>query len=201
MKRFRILIFVFFAVLIFSPVNTVCASSVQDQLKDTLDQILEILRDPVLKGEDHTVTEKRRASLRKLIYDKFSFDKMSQLSLARHWKDRTDEEKKTFIDLFGKLLEQTYVSKIESYTDEKVVFVKEFVNDKKAQVSTKVVTDTIEIPIDYRLYQTKDGIWLVYDVVIEGVSLVGNYRSQFDQILQKESYEKLLEELKNKIKT
>jgi len=201
MKRFRIFILILFSACIFFPVNTVCASSVQDQLKNTLDQILVILRDPGLKGEDSAVTEKRRASLRKLIYEKFSFDKMSQLSLARHWKDRTDEEKKNFIELFGKLLEQTYVSKIESYTDEKVAFVKEFVNDNKAQVNTKIITDTIEIPIDYRLFQAKDGFWLVYDVVIEGVSLVGNFRSQFDQILQKDSFEKLLEELRNKIKT
>jgi len=74
------------------------------------------------------------------------------------------------------------------------------VTDKKAQVDTKVITETIEIPIDYRLYQTNNGSWMVYDVIIEGVSLVGNYRSQFDQMLQKNSFEKLIEDLKNKIK-
>jgi phospholipid transport system substrate-binding protein len=125
---------------------------------------------------------------------------MSQLSLAKHWKARSDEEKKTFIDLFGQLLEQTYISKIESYSNEKVIFLKEYVTDKKAQVDTKVITETIEIPIDYRLYQTNNGSWMVYDVIIEGVSLVGNYRSQFDQMLQKNSFEKLIEDLKNKIK-
>jgi len=197
MKRFRILFLIFFAVCIFFPVDEVCASSVQDELQVTLDQILVVLRDPSLKGEANI--EKRRASLRNIIYKKFSFDKMSQLCLARHWKDRSDEEKKTFVELFGKLLEQTYVSKIESYTDEKVVFVKEFVNNKKAQVNTKIVTDTIEIPIDYRLFQTNDGSWMVYDLVIEGVSLVGNYRSQFDQMLQQDSYDKLLEEIKKKL--
>ncbi|MBT3176504.1 MAG: ABC transporter substrate-binding protein [Desulfobacula sp.] len=198
MKQFRIIILIFFVVCIFPPVNNACASSVQDELKVTLDQILKILQDKSLKGED--ATEKRRTSLRKLIHDKFSFDKMSQLSLAKHWKARSDEEKKTFIDLFGQLLEQTYISKIESYSNEKVIFLKEYVTDKKAQVDTKVITETIEIPIDYRLYQTNNGSWMVYDVIIEGVSLVGNYRSQFDQMLQKNSFEKLIEDLKNKIK-
>ena len=101
--------------------------------------------------------------------------------------------------MFGKLLEDTYVSKIDDYTDEEVVYVKEFVRGKKAQVYTKIITDTVEIPIDYRMYKTKDGKWMVYDLVIEGVSLVGNYRSQFDQILRKEPYEKLVEDLEKKL--
>lgn len=199
MKRFGLVVFVLFAVCVFFPVNNAGASSVQDQLKTTIDKVMQILSDPSLKREEST--EKRRASLRKVIHERFSFAKMSQLSLARHWKQRSDEEKKAFIELFGQLLEDTYVSKIETYTNEKVIYVKEFVKKKKAQVYTKVVTDTVEIPIDYRLYQTTDGSWMVYDMVIEGVSLVGNYRSQFDQILRKNPYEKLVEELKNKMES
>jgi len=178
------------------PNQPVYASPVQDQLKITIDKILDILRDPSLEGEEQV--EKRRASLRKVINERFSFAKMSQLSLGRHWKKRSDEEKKVFIELFGQLLEETYISKIEAYTDEEVVYVKEYVKKKKAQINTKIITQTIEIPIDYRMYNTK-GSWLVYDLVIEGVSLVGNYRSQFDQILKKDSYEKLVEELKKKV--
>jgi len=197
MKLFRFVFPVFFIVLLFLPNHRAYASPVQDQLKITIDKILEILRDPSLKGEE--LAEKRRVSLRKVINERFSFAKMSQLSLGRHWKKRSDEEKKIFIDLFGRLLEETYISKIEAYTDEKVIFVKEYVKKKKAQINTKIVTQTIEIPIDYRMYNAKDGSWLVYDLVIEGVSLVGNYRSQFDQMLQKDSYEKLVEELKKKV--
>ena len=197
MKLVKHIFLVIFAVGIFLPIHNVYASPVQDQLKNTIDQILEILRDPAFEGED--TIEKRRASLRKVIHERFSFAKMSQLSLARHWKKRSNEEKKEFIELFGQLLEDTYISKIETYTDEKVVYVKEFVKKKKAQINTKIVTQTIEIPIDYRMYNAKDGSWLVYDLVIEGVSLVGNYRSQFDQMLQKDSYEKLVEELKKKV--
>ncbi|MCP3871795.1 MAG: ABC transporter substrate-binding protein [Desulfobacteraceae bacterium] len=197
-SKFVVFVLILFAACIFLPVNNASASSVQDSLKASIDQILEVLRDPSLKGDEFV--EKRRQILRKLINKRFSFAKMSQLSLARHWKKRSDEEKIAFIELFGKLLEDTYVSKIEEYTDEKVVFLKEFVKKKKAQVSTKIITDSVEIPIDYRMFKAKSGDWMVYDMVIEGVSLVGNYRSQFNQILKKDDYEKLVEVLKKKIK-
>ncbi len=197
MKRFRIIILALLVLWLFIPVKNTLASPVQDQLKVTIDNVLEILRDQSLKGDEKR--EEKKESLRRVIHEKFSFAKMSQLSLARHWKKRSDEEKKAFIEMFGQLLEEIYISKIDDYTDEEVVYVKEFVRGKKAQVYTKIITDTVEIPIDYRMYQTEDGKWMVYDLVIEGVSLVGNYRSQFDQILRKESYEKLVEDLKKKL--
>jgi phospholipid transport system substrate-binding protein len=202
MRRIRIAILSLVFVCFLFPLNNILAnnalaSPVQDQLKITIDNMLEVLRDPSFKGEENK--EKRRESLRIIIHERFSFAKMSQLSLARHWKKRSDEEKKAFIEMFGQLLEETYVSKIEAYTDEKVVYVKEYVKKKKAQIYTKIITDTVEIPIDYRMYKSKDENWLVYDLVIEGVSLVGNYRSQFDQILKKDSYETLIETLKKKL--
>ncbi len=182
---------------LFIPTHQAMASSVTDQVKNTIDEILEILRDPSLKGDESV--DKRRELLRETINKKFSFAKMSQLSLGKHWKKRSDEEKKEFTKLFGQLLEDTYISKIEGYTDEKIVYTKELVKKKKAQVNTKIVTDSVEIPLDYRLYKLKDDSWMVYDMVIEGVSLVGNYRTQFDQILKKNSFAKLIEELKNKM--
>jgi phospholipid transport system substrate-binding protein len=197
MKQIQIVAFIFCAVLIFSPVNTCFASPVQDRLQDSINKIIEILKDPALKGE--AAIQQRRESLRKVIYEQFNFERMSQLCLGKYWKDRSDEEKKVFIELFGKLLEETYLSKIEGYTNEKVEYLKEAVTDKKAQINTRIITEKIEIPIDYRLYQEKDGSWRVYDLIIEGVSLVGNYRSQFDEILQRGTYEKLIEELKKKI--
>lgn len=195
----QVVLLVFFAVCVFLQANDACASSVQDQLKTTIDKIMDILRDPSLKGDLHT--QERRKALRSTVNQRFSFEKMSQLSLARHWKQRNDEEKKAFIQMFGQLLENTYISKIEAYTNEKVEYVKEYVNGNKAQINTKIITETVEIPIDYRMYQEKDGTWMIYDLVIEGVSLVGNYRSQFDQILQKDPYEKLVEDLKKKIES
>lgn len=197
MKLFRFVLLVFFMVFLFLPTHHVDASPAQEQLKITIDKVMEILRDPLLKGEEQA--EEKRAALSKAITERFSFAKMSQLSLGRHWKKRSDEEKKIFIELFGQLLEKTYISKIEGYTDEKIVYVKEYVKKKKALVNTKIITQTIEIPIDYRMYNARDGLWLVYDLVIEGVSLVGNYRSQFDQILMKDTYDKIVEDLRKKV--
>ena len=197
MKQVQIAALIFCAVLIFSPVSTCFASPAQDRLQENINKIIAILKDPALKGE--AATQQRRESLRKVIYEQFSFEKMSQLCLGKYWKDRSDEEKKAFIELFGKLLEETYLSKIEGYTNEKAEYLKEIITDKKAQINTRIITEKIEIPIDYRLYQEKDGSWRVYDLIIEVVSLVGNYRSQFDEILQRDNYEKLIQELKKKI--
>ena len=197
MKRFKMVFLIFFVVSIFLPADNCSASPVQDQLQGTISKIMEILRNPAFKGD--ASIKQRRENLRKAVYERFSFEKMSQLSLGKYWKDRSDAEKIEFIELFGRLLEETYISKIEGYTNEKVEYLKEVITDKKAQVNTRIITEKIEIPIDYRLYQEKDGSWMVYDLIIEGVSLVGNYRSQFDEILQKNNYKKLIEELKKKI--
>jgi phospholipid transport system substrate-binding protein len=199
MKLFKSAALVFCILCFVFPAHHALASPARDQLQTTIDKLLEILKDPSLKGEEHT--EQRRDALRKVIRERFSQTKMAQLTLGRHWRKRTREEKKQFAELFGKLLEKTYISKVEAYTDEKVVFVKEFVKKRKAQIYTKVVTDTVEIPIDYRMFRKKDGTWMVYDIVIEGVSLVGNYRSQFDQSLQKGSYEDLVRDLKTKVQS
>ncbi len=193
-RRFAIILAT--AALIFQS-GTVLASPVKDQLKTSIDNILNVLKDPAYKGEANT--EKRRQTLRVIINERFSFKKMSQLSLGKYWKQRSAQEKEEFVKLFSHLLEDAYVSKIEGYTDEKVIFTKELIKKKKAQVNTKIVTDTVEIPIDYRLFQGKNGSWQVYDMVIEGVSLVGNYRSQFSQILEKDSYAELIKTLKKKI--
>ena len=199
MKGFKIivLLLVVFASGFLFPVNSFVAAPVQEELKSIIDRILIVLRDPALKGDD--TKEQRRNLLRSIVSDNFSFEKMSQMCLAKHWRKRSDQEKKVFVEMFGQLLEETYISKVESFTDEKIVFVKEFLKNRKALIYTKVITDTIEIPINYRMYQTKQGDWMVYDIVIEGVSLVANYRSQFASILKKGSYEQLVKDLKKKL--
>jgi phospholipid transport system substrate-binding protein len=188
---------IFITALVFLPANNCSASAVHDQLQGTISKVIEILKNPAFKGD--ASIQQRRENLRKAIYERFSFEKMSQLSLGKHWKDRSEAEKKEFIELFGKLLEETYISKIEGYTNEKVEYLKEIITDKKAQINTRIITEKVEIPIDYRLYQEKDGTWMVYDLIIEGVRLVNNYRSQFDEILQRDNYRKLIEDLKKKI--
>lgn len=182
--------------LLLSAAGNVWASPAQDQLKAGIDTIIHILKDDTLRGEANT--EGRRKALRQVFFERFDFEKTSQLSLGRHWRDRTPTERKTFVDLFSRLLENNYVSKIESYTDEQVTYVKEQIRDKKAQIDTIIITDTIEIPIDYRMYQTDTGQWLVYDLVIEGVSLVANYRAQFTRMLESDSFASLLKQLEEK---
>ncbi len=191
-RPFLVTIFVLFFI-----VGNVQASPARDQLKATIDSIIKILKDDTLKGEANAAH--RRAALREVIYERFDFEKMSQLSLARHWRDRTSTERQTFVQLFSRLLEDTYVAKIEAYNDEKVRYVKEQVRNKKAQINTIVVSDAIEIPIDYRMYAAADGQWRVYDMVVEGVSLVANYRSQFARILDSDSFDVLIKQLEEKI--
>jgi phospholipid transport system substrate-binding protein len=183
-------------IFIVSTGNVVAASPAQDQLKQSIDEILAVLRNPELKTDAQKDT--RRQALEKIVEERFDFDKMSQLSLARHWKERSDAEKSEFTALFGRLLKDTYISKMEGYTDEQVVFINELIKKQKAQIDTKIITQTVEIPINYRMF-TRDNVqWLVYDMVIEGVSLIGNYRSQFGQMLEKDSFEELMNKLKKK---
>ncbi len=183
-------------IVLFFTVSHAVASPARDQLEATINSIIKILEDDTLKSDANAAL--RREALRKVIFDRFDFEKMSQLSLARHWRGRTLAERQTFVRLFSRLLEDTYVAKIEAYNDEKVRYVKEQVRDDKAQINTVVVSDTIEIPIDYRMYAAEDGQWRVYDMVVEGVSLVANYRSQFSRMLESDSFESLIRQLEEK---
>jgi phospholipid transport system substrate-binding protein len=191
----RILVVLFVVLNLYSGV-VLAASPAQDQLKQSIDSILNVLNNPELAGEVHE--KKRRGLLKHILEERFDFKKMCQLSLARHWKERTDQEKSKFVVLFGQLLEDTYIIKFDSYSNEKVVYYKERVVKKKAQIDTKIITQTIEIPISYRMFTQKNNEWKIYDLVIEGVSMIGNYRSQFNQILEKNSFEDLLDKLKKK---
>jgi len=196
MRSFKKTVSILVVVLIFSFAGAVAASTAQEQLKQTIDSILEVLRNPELKGESQK--KKRWETLGKIVENRFDFKKMSQLSLARNWKKITPSEKEEFVALFGQLLKNTYLTKIQAYTDEEVIFIKERIRKKKAQIDTKIISKTIEIPINYRMFTRKNGQWMVYDLIIEGVSLIANYRSQFAHILEKESFEELLDKLKNK---
>ncbi len=197
MRLVKLLLLIFMTALWFCQ-GTAQASVAQEQLKSGIDTILAVLQDNGLKGEANT--GKRRQVLRQAVNERFDFQKMSQLSLGRHWKSLSKEQKSEFSQLFSRFLESTYIAKIEAYTNEKVVYVKERVKKKKAQINTKIITDTVEIPIDYRMYMKGSSQWMVYDMVIEGVSLVANYRSQFGQILDKDSFDVLVEKLESKIK-
>lgn len=164
-------------------------------LEGRINEVLDILRDPALQKE--SAEEVKKEKIRSVSGNMFDFYELSRRTLGKNWKKLTNDQKKEFIGLYRQVLENAYMNKIMSYTDEKVVFVKEtMLSDKKAEVATTIVTKSAEVPIHYRLIN-KNEQWLVYDVIIEGVSLVKNYRSQFRSILAKKSVEELLDMLRD----
>lgn len=169
-----------------------------DQMKLTINSVLNILKNQELGKPEKTKV--KRETIRKIIGDRFDFEEMTKRSLALHWRERSKEERKEFVALFSNLLEKTYIDKIETYENESILYIDEMIDGKYAVVRTKVTTKkNIEIPIDYKLIKKVD-TWLVYDIVIEGVSLVNNYRTQFNKIIRTSSYEELVEKLKSKQK-
>ncbi|HEV8438279.1 MAG TPA: ABC transporter substrate-binding protein [Methylomirabilota bacterium] len=167
-----------------------------DQLKGSIDRVVKALEDPGLKGDDKVSA--RRHVVRKVADDIFDFAEIARRSLARHWQPLTDQQRAEFINLFADLLERSYISKIELYGGEKILFTNERIDGEQATVATKIVTKNgTEVPIDYRLLKRGER-WLVYDVNIEGVSLVSNYRTQFNKIIQTASYNELVQKMKSK---
>ncbi len=165
-----------------------------DDVRKTVDQVIHIVADKDMKRNDH----KRRQALKRSISVLFDYNEMAKRSLGRHWNDRSQEERKQFSDLFASLLEKTYANKIESYNNEKVIYLRENIAANRAEVKSKIVTAKHdEYTMDYRLLN-QGGKWMVYDVVIEGVSLVSNYRSQFNKIITANGYGELVRKLQGK---
>ena len=140
----------------------------------------------------------RRTEIRRIAQGLFDFNEMARLTLARHWKDRSVREQEEFVQLFTELLERSYLTTIENYAGEKVAFVGETISGPYAQVRSRITTERrMEISIDYRLIES-GARWAVYDVVLDGVSLVSNYRSQFNSIIRTSSFPDLLTKLRSK---
>jgi phospholipid transport system substrate-binding protein len=173
------------------------AGAPTDQLRGRVDRVLRTLEDAELKQEGRLL--QRRAAIREIAYEIFDFRELSQRALARHWQARTPAERDEFVQLFADLLERTYIRQIEQYSGgERIQFLAESAEGDQATVRTKIVTKAgTEIPVDYRMHRVGER-WLVYDVAIEGVSLVSNYRAQFDRIIRGGSYKVLAEKLKAK---
>src|SRR5262250_2465441 len=172
------------------------ASPPTDQLKGAIDRVVKVVDDPTLKGDERAV--ERRGAVRRIADDIFDFPEIARRALARHWQPLTDKQRAEFVSLFSDLLERSYISKIELYGGEKIQYSPERVAADTATVPPRLVTKSgTEIPIDYRLLKKGDK-WLVYDVNIEGVSLVSNYRTQFNKIIQTSSYNDLVQKLKTK---
>jgi phospholipid transport system substrate-binding protein len=161
-------------------------------------KVLDVLRDPKLKGPQ--AKEAKKEKLRVIYKGMFDEVEFSRRTLSRNWTKFSADQQKEFVVLFEQVLEKAYIDKILDYSNEKVDFYKEnMISDNQAEIQTKVVTASKEIPIFYRV-TLKDGNWRVYDVVVENVSLVQNYRTQFNDILSNKTPEQLLEILRKKVK-
>ena len=173
------------------------AGAPTEVLKAYSEQVVKILEDPALKSEDKR--SDRRAAVRKVAIDVFDVEETAKRALGRHWQGRTAEERREFVDLFADLLERTYISKIDLYGGERIKFTQEQMDGAdRAVVRGKVVTKRgTEIPVEARMNKRGDK-WLMYDVLLENISLVGNYRAQFDQIIRTASYGELVKRLREK---
>jgi phospholipid transport system substrate-binding protein len=160
------------------------------------EKVIDVLRDPSLKPE--SAKKLKENKLRAISREMFDFTELSKRTLAQNWSKFNPEQQKEFVELYTSLLENAYANKIMSFKDEKIVFSKEVaLTEKTVEVRSTVLRRNEEIPIYYRVV-LKEGSWRVYDVVIEGVSLINNYRSQFREILSNKLPESLLETLRKK---
>lgn len=171
------------------------AGAPTDSMKTTIDEVLRIVQEKELKQPGKS--EERRQLLEKVVSARFDYTEMSKRALGAPWNQLTDQQKQEFVDLFRTLLTNSYADKIETYSGEGVQYLNERMEKEYAEVRTKVLTGKTEIPLDYRLMNKTDD-WRVYDVVVDGVSLVNNYRGQFTKILRASSYSDLVDQLRKK---
>lgn len=172
------------------------AGAPTEQVQSTVDHILGILKNPRLKGD--AAKKERREQLREAIFARFDFPEMSKRSLGTQWRKLSPNDQEEFVKLFTDLLERTYVNQIEAYKDEKVMFLKETLDNNFAEVQSRVVSGKgEEFSLNYRAHRVGTE-WKVYDVVVENISVINNYRAQFNRILVNQSYEELVRRMKDK---
>jgi phospholipid transport system substrate-binding protein len=183
-------------IMLMFPLN-IFAGIPLDTVKTNVNGVIEAMRDPKLKGESGKKVKEQRivAAADKM----FDFVELSKRTLGLNWNKFTPEQRKEFVELFKTILKDAYVDKITAYTDEQVNFTKETpLSENTVEVQSVVATKSAQVPIYYRVIK-KDNNWKVYDVVIEGVSLISNYRTQFREILGNNPPETLLETLRKKV--
>jgi len=171
------------------------AGGATEAMKSTIDGVLKIIQDKELKQPGRA--QERRQRLEQVVGDRFDYQEMSRRALGAPWNTLSDKDKQEFVALFKTLLTNSYSDKVETYSGEGVQYINERTEKDYAEVRTKVLTGKTEIPLDYRLLN-KGGEWWVYDVVVDGVSLVSNYRGQFSKILHSSTYADLVDQLRKK---
>lgn len=176
---------------------TICAAAETptQTVKNRVDQVVKILQDPAMQGPDKA--ENRTEAIWKVIRPVFDDDKMTRLVMGRRWTTLTDDQKKELIELFGHLLKQSYVTKLSGYADEAISYEGERIDGDKSVVESVITHRDEKIPMVYKLNQV-NGVWMLYDVVIDNVSLVTNYRQQFGIVIRKEGYDGLVKRLQDK---
>ena len=186
-----------FSLLVLSLVAAqVHADSGLDTIKSRINQVLVVLKDPALKNDSAKELKKKR--LRAIFDTTFDYSELSRSTLSRYWDKLNSEQQKEFMQLYKALLEKLYMDEILSYKDQEIVFGKErALGENRVEVDTKIISEKTETPINFRLI-SKNNQWWVYDFVIENISVVANYRSQFGRILTKDTPEKMLEDLRKK---
>jgi len=195
----RNILYVFMLLFVFSSVQADAAENgPTDALRPVLNGLMEILADESLKGEKHLV--QRRTEIMTTIEIGFNFREMSKRVLGKAWRTIDEQQKDYFTEQMTKLLENVYVGKLERYSDQSVEFVAEKIKGNRAQVTTFLVDQGIKLPVHY-IMKEAGGRWMVYDINIEGVSLVRNYQQQFKSILRKEKFEGLIKVLEKKNKS
>jgi phospholipid transport system substrate-binding protein len=180
-----------------APATAPAAEAPVQELKNRVDRAVQVLNDPALQGPAKHAD--RRAKVRKIADEIFDYNEMGRRSMGTHWQDLPPADRDRFIRLFSDLLDRAYFEKIDSYSGEKVTYLPAKIDGDQASVPTKVVTSKgSEIPVEYRM-RNADGRWQVYDVIIEGVSLVSNYRAQFDRIIRTASVADLMKRMEAQV--
>jgi phospholipid transport system substrate-binding protein len=181
-----------------SAVGPATAGEPTDLVRQITDQVLKILEDPQFQAPNRQAERQER--LHKIAEQAFDWQEMARRALAVHWRERTPQEQQEFVKLFRDLVEGTYINRLESAIQEKreIQYVGEQVDGSRATVKTNVVTRrNQQVPLEYRLHQV-NGRWQIYDVLVEGISLVNNYRSQFNRIITSSSYNELVQKMRNR---
>ena len=167
-------------------------STPMGRVKDTTNGVISVLKD------DKLDREVRWEKIAELIYDGFDFRSMSESVLSTPWKRASEDERKRFTEFFSQYIEETYRTKIEAYTNQKILYTDEVIRGTRAVVETVIVTDSTEIPVNYKL-KNNDGEWFAYDVMVEGVSLIANYRNTFAAIVKNEGMDGLMSDIQRRI--
>jgi phospholipid transport system substrate-binding protein len=166
-----------------------------DTVREYTDAVVRVLEDPALKVDDRRA--ERRAAVRKIAIDIFDVQETARRALGPHWQQRSPEERAEFVQLFADLLERTYINKIDLFGGERLKFTEEKLDGDHAIVRAKVITKQgTEVPVEARMINRSGNRWQIYDIVIENISLIGNYRSQFDRIIRSSSYGELAKRLR-----